>query len=168
MYAIDALWSARMEAEVAKGHLGAKLGFTRISFNYFVSETVFDYILEAVHLIAREGWKLLPLYRFDPDTGLWHHRSCAPDESVSLLDVLAPGRGQYPSAPESVLPGQLEAARRIIAAVQAQPPGELRDAPAISEAFERIRWFPLPSDGLTRLRAGQVPAINQIGRAHGT
>lgn len=171
MYAIDDLWSARMEAEVAKGHLGAKLGFTRISFNYFISETVFDYILEAVHLVAREGWKLLPLYRFDPDTGLWHHGARAREESVSLLDALAPGQSRYRSAPESVLPRQLETARRIIAAVQAQPPVEPPDEPRISEEFERIRWFPLPSEGLTRLRAGNARdggVINQIGGTHGT
>ena len=32
-----------------------------------------------VHLIADEGWKLLALYRFDPDSGLWQHRAGAPD-----------------------------------------------------------------------------------------
>ena len=74
MYPIDDEWSRRMDAEVAKGHLGAKLAFTRLSFNYFITETVFRYIVDAVHLIADEGWKLLPLYRFDPDSGLWQHR----------------------------------------------------------------------------------------------
>ena len=64
-----------------RGRAGAKLAFARISFNYFISEAVFDYIVEAVHLIANEGWKLLPLYRFDATTGLWRHatapRGCA-------------------------------------------------------------------------------------------
>ena len=36
------------------------------------------YVVEAVHLLAREGWKLLPLYRFDPESGLWHHRAGTP------------------------------------------------------------------------------------------
>ena len=70
-------WSRRMDAEVAKGHMGAKLAFTRLSFNYFITEAVFRYIVDAVHLLASEGWKLLPLYRFDPDTGLWQHRGGA-------------------------------------------------------------------------------------------
>ena len=59
---VGAAWSG----EVARGHMGAKLAFVRVSFNYFISEAVFDYIVEAVHLLADEGWKLLPLYRFDP------------------------------------------------------------------------------------------------------
>ncbi|MGZ6658257.1 MAG: aminotransferase class V-fold PLP-dependent enzyme [Solirubrobacteraceae bacterium] len=166
MYAIDEVWSTRMEAEVAKGNAGAKLAFTRISFNYFISETVFDYIVDAVHLLAREGWKLLPLYRFDPVTGLWHHRSGAPEEPPSFHDVLAGGRGRMQSAPETVLPGQLAAARRTIAAVEERPPGGSLDDPEVSEEFERIRWFPLPNEGLQRLRAGDTHT--RTGGSHGT
>jgi len=57
-----------------RGHIGAKLGFVRLSFSYFISDEVFEYILEAVHLLADHAWKLLPLYRFDACSGLWHHR----------------------------------------------------------------------------------------------
>jgi hypothetical protein len=65
--------SAAMHEEVARGHLGAKLAFTRISFGYFASEAAIGYIVDAVHLVADEGWKLLPYYRFDPASGLWEH-----------------------------------------------------------------------------------------------
>jgi len=166
LYAIDEGWSTRMEAEVAKGNAGAKLAFTRISFNYFISETVCDYIVDAVHLIADEGWKLLPLYRFDPVTGLWHHRSATPEELPSLHDVLTGGGGRPSSAPESVLPGQLQAARRIIAAVQGRPPAGPLDQPELSDDFERIRWFPLPSEALARLRAANTRSLT--GGPHGT
>ena len=47
----------------------------RVNFNYFVDEEVFTYVVEAVRLVAREGWRLLGDYRFDPLTGLWHHRT---------------------------------------------------------------------------------------------
>jgi hypothetical protein len=73
MYPIDDPWSAAMHEEVARGHLGAKLAFTRISFGYFASEAAFRYIVDAVHLVADEGWKLLPYHRFDPASGLWEH-----------------------------------------------------------------------------------------------
>ena len=166
LYAIDEDWSTRMEAEVAKGNAGAKLAFTRISFNYFISETVFDYIVDAVHLIAGEGWKLLPLYRFDPVTGLWHHRSGAPEEPPSLRDVLSGRRGRPSSAPESVLPGQLQSARRIIAAVGRRPSAGPLDDAELSEEFERIRWFPLPSEGLAELPATKTRS--RKGGSHGT
>ena len=62
-------------------------GWFRINFNYFISETVFEYVVGAVHLLASEGWKLLPLYRFDPVTGLWQHRSGAAEEPPRLRDA---------------------------------------------------------------------------------
>ncbi len=166
LYSIDEGWSTRMEAEVAKGNAGAKLAFTRISFNYFISETVLDYIVDAVHLIAGEGWKLLPLYHFDPVTGLWHHRSGAPEEPPTLRDVLTGGREWLSSAPESVLPGQLQAARRIIAAVERRPPAGPLDDPELTDEFERIRWFSLPGEGLARLRAANTQS--PTGGSHGT
>ena len=166
LYSIDEGWSTRMEAEVAKGNAGAKLAFTRISFNYFISETVLDYIVDAVHLIAGEGWKLLPLYHFDPVTGLWHHRSGAPEEPPTLRDVLTGGRERLSSAPESVLPGQLQAARRIIAAVERRPPAGPLDDPELTDEFERIRWFSLPGEGLARLRAANTQS--PTGGSHGT
>ena len=52
MYPIDERWSARMQAEVANGHMGAKLAFTRLSFNYYISEPAFAYVVDAVHLLA--------------------------------------------------------------------------------------------------------------------
>ena len=71
----------------AAATLGAKLAFTRITFNYFISETVFHYIVDAVHLLADDGWKLLPLYRFDPATGL-----VAPPRRPAAADARRRGR----------------------------------------------------------------------------
>jgi len=59
----------------------------------------------------------------------------------------------FATAPESALAEQLGAARRIIEDVEIHPPaGALSEQP-VSPEFERIRWFPLPGDGLTQLRA---------------
>ena len=151
MYPIDEEWSERMDAEVARGHLGAKLAFVRLSFNYFMSETVFEYILEAVHLVANEGWKLLPLYSFDPESGLWRHADAHARAPLSLHDALAPA-APHPTAPESVLPGYLQRAREVIAGVEAHPPSA-SPMPALTPDFERIRWFPLPGEALRRQTA---------------
>ena len=88
LYRVDPDWSARMSAECERGRLGAKLGFVRLGFNYFISEDVFRYVLAAVHLLADHAWKLLPLYRFDPASGLWHHRDRGP--APTLGDARAP------------------------------------------------------------------------------
>ena len=136
-YPVDDAWSAEMEAQARLGRLGATLAFARVSFDYFMSETVFDYIVDAVHLIANEGWKLLPLYRFDPDTGLWQHA----EARAVALPRLDDGRVALETAPESALAGQLQEARRIIRGVRATPVD-----PALPPELERIRWFPLPSE----------------------
>jgi selenocysteine lyase/cysteine desulfurase len=157
MYPIDDESSARMDAEVTLGHMGAKLAFVRVSFNYFISEAVFEYIVDAMHLMANEGWKLLPLYRFDPYTGEWHHESGRRRPPLTLHDVsFASGalefQGPRATEPESALARYLEEARRIIREVEAAPPREpLRD-PTVTAEFERVRWFPLPGEALAQLR----------------
>ena len=65
--------SHEFEREIARGCEGIKPGWVRVNFNYFISEAVFDYILRSVELVAREGWRLLPGYRFEAATGLWRH-----------------------------------------------------------------------------------------------
>ena len=141
MYPIDPAWSAAMHDDAVRGRAGTKLAFARISFNYFTSETVFDYIVEAVHLIADDGWKLLPQYRFDVTTGLWQHADAPPAAEPSLADLeLA---DPLPTAPESALAGQLAEARQIMAAAENAPPPR----PSRRRRFDRLRWFPLPDEG---------------------
>jgi selenocysteine lyase/cysteine desulfurase len=142
MYQIDETWSAGMHEQARIGRLGAKLGFVRVGFNYFISEAVFDYLLAAVHLLADHAGKLLPLYRFDPVTGLWQHKSHRP---APTLHKLAPA--PTTSEPDTALARHLDEARRIVHSVQAPR----RADPALPPEFERIRWFPLPGEGVARL-----------------
>ena len=151
LFPIDEGWSAAMEAEVDAGRLGAKLSLVRFSFNYFISETVFEYVVDAVHLLADEGWKLLPLYGFDPDTGLWQHRSRPPEPGLSLEDVSFDGstrRRTRATAPESVLAGHLREARRILGELDYSAAAATTSDPSVSHRFERFRWFPFPGDAL--------------------
>ena len=105
---LDRETSAAHEAEAARGNLGIKLGFVRLSFAYFISEAVFDYLVAAVHFVADHGAKLLPLYRFDASSGLWRHRYELP-RPPAALDDLTPIR--QAAVPESALPDYLDEAR---------------------------------------------------------
>jgi selenocysteine lyase/cysteine desulfurase len=147
-YPVDDRWSDEMDAECSRGHVGAKLAFTRVGFNYFVDEEVFRYILEAVHLLAEHAWKLLPLYRFDPATGLWRHRDAAP--APTLADLAVPRVAREPG---HGLSGHLEQARQIIRSIETAPAHPPASEPFVSAEFERIRWFPLPGEAIARLRA---------------
>jgi hypothetical protein len=147
----------RAPGEIAQGHHGAKLALFRIGFNYFTSETVFAYLVEAVHFVADHGWKLLPLYRFDPYTGLWHHH-CGRPESELTLHALSYDSGTLEvraaraTEREDALPRYLEEARQIVAALEADPPHVAPEDIAVSDDFEAVRWFPLPSEALQALR----------------
>ena len=72
---IDLERSHEFEREITRGCEGIKPGWVRVNFNYFLDDAVADYVIEAVRLVARDGWRLLPDYRFDPVTGLWRHRA---------------------------------------------------------------------------------------------
>lgn len=50
-------------------------GFTRISLPYFISDAELAFVMEAVKMVATEGWKLLPQYIVDVDTGEWRHHT---------------------------------------------------------------------------------------------
>ncbi|WP_163506107.1 aminotransferase class V-fold PLP-dependent enzyme [Fodinicola acaciae] len=151
---IDLDRSHAFEREIAEGCEGIKPGWVRVNFNYFISDTVFDYIVEAVHLVATDGWRLLPDYAFDPATGLWRHRGgpVDPPLRLSMLHYDDTGVLRYPahrqSAPESALAGYLAEARRILA--DAAAPDCTHLPAGLSEDFEHLRWFELPAACLTR------------------
>jgi selenocysteine lyase/cysteine desulfurase len=145
--------SAAHEAEVARGFLGIKLGFARLSFAYYVSETVSDYVIAAVDFLVEHAWKLLPLYRFDPVSGLWHHVN-GPRRQLPGLDELSFARREpRTTLPESVLAGYLDEAYRLVAELEADPPPCDPPPLRVSDEFERLRWFPLPAEALAALRA---------------
>jgi selenocysteine lyase/cysteine desulfurase len=147
-YPIDDAWSRAMEAEVAGGYVGAKLSFVRLGFNYFTSDAVVDYVIEAVHLVANDGWRLLPRYRFEPRSGLWEHADADWRPQVSLGDVRvdgSAGRPAFVTGAERDLPAYLDEARSIFREAAAHPLAAVPD-PVLPRSFERIRWFPLGSE----------------------
>ena len=136
---IDAERSRAIELAVTGSACeGIKPGWVRVNFNYFIDEETFDYIIEAVRLVAAEGAALLPSYTFEPATGLWRHRDAdrlTPPMSLHEVDYSAgamtyPGPPQPPSRPRSrQLPHR--GARRARrggdpAARTVRPPGDQR------------------------------------------
>jgi selenocysteine lyase/cysteine desulfurase len=152
---IDIERSHRFEREIARGCEGIKPGWVRVNFNYFISEAVFDYLLDAVHLIADQGRKLLVDYRFEPASGLWRHRDGPVEPPLRLHGLHYDERGRlrftsaHATAQDAALPGYLEQARRLLAARPAPPDGDTRPLPGLSGDFETLRWFVLPPECLT-------------------
>jgi selenocysteine lyase/cysteine desulfurase len=154
---IDIERSKEFEREIMRGCEGVKPGWVRVNFNYFISEAVFEFVLKAVHLVANHGWRLLPDYRFDPNTGHWCHRRGRRDPPMRLHDVrYRSGKLEYRSAhvrePEWALETYLEEAEKILK----QPPTTTRiDEAPLTDDFEALRWFPLPSEVLRALESAE-------------
>ena len=145
---IDLDTSHEFEREIARGCEGIKPGWVRVNFNYFISEAVFRYILDAVDLVASHGWRLLPRYRFEPDSGLWQHVDGLGEPPLSLADIDYDEGGMHYAShrhrePESRLADHLAQARATLAEEPAVVDGP---AAEVSADFEALRWFWMPAE----------------------
>ncbi|MSP90394.1 MAG: aminotransferase class V-fold PLP-dependent enzyme [Myxococcales bacterium] len=171
---IDLTTSHAFEQEILRGCEGIKPGWVRVNFNYFIGETPFDFLVRAVEFIADHGWKLLPLYAFDPWTGLWRHRAIDAAPLLRLHDIRYDGgrleyRARHATEPEFALAGYLDLAHGIVAhtvegleragAEQPASPLDPPDDPAalrpLSADYRRLRWFPLPDE--VRMELARAP-----------
>ncbi|MFN3198719.1 MAG: aminotransferase class V-fold PLP-dependent enzyme [Bradymonadia bacterium] len=151
---IDLVSSRAFEREIVRGCEGIKPGWVRVNFNYFISQTTFRYLLDAIDLVAEHGWRLLPDYRFCPESGQWRHRNATEHRVLRLADLTyASGRMAYPSRkatePESALGRALEEAK-VLLERGAQPAADASTL-ALNEDFQSLRWFPLPMEACSHL-----------------
>ncbi len=147
--------------EIGHGCEGIKPGWTRINFNYFISDTVADYLIDAVIAIAAGGQRLLADYRFEPQTGLWHHRAGCPEAPLRLADLGYAGDGSMSMPPRRAKVGEdaLAGYLRKAAEQMAGRPDAVEDGPTgLAAEFEALRWFLLPPACL-------APAAPATGRA---
>jgi predicted DCC family thiol-disulfide oxidoreductase YuxK len=145
---------------VAAGWEGLKPGWTRVNLNYFLPDPVADFVIEAVDRVAREDWRLIEDYRFEPGTGLWRHRSDPPPDMPTLADIdygpdgVMTHRGVRPAtdadtAARPAAEGYRDylAAAAVLAARAAGAPRAQAgpdDHPALRALPERLHWFELP------------------------
>ncbi len=153
---IDLERSHEFEREIGRGCEGIKPGWVRVNFNYFISDTVADYIIEAVRLVARDGWRLLGDYAFDASSGLWRHHDGPVEPPLRLRQVTVDGGGlryprQHDRAGEEVLSEHLEHGRRILATAA---PAARAEA-SVNADFDQLRWFDLPE---TSVRSTTLPS----------
>jgi selenocysteine lyase/cysteine desulfurase len=141
---IDVETSTRFEEVIATGCEVIKPGWVRVNFNYFISEEEFEFILESVHMVADQAWRLLPSYTYEIETAIWRHRDGLPKPPASLGDLdFSGGPMEAPlTAPITELGDYLAQAKEILAA-EPQPPGR---APDLGPEGEDLRWFPNPAE----------------------
>lgn len=158
-----------LDDEAAQGCFGLRPGWSRVNLNWFISKLACDYVIDAITLVAQEGWKLLPDYDFEERTGIWRHRAgpVAPPLRLSDLRYDATGALRWSSAHqragEHVLSTQLEQARELLAGRADVVWGDR--AAGLSERAENSRWFLVPQSTTSRAadravgrNAGKAPA----------
>jgi selenocysteine lyase/cysteine desulfurase len=150
---IDLEHSHAFQHEIAAGCEGIKPGWVRVNFTYFLDETVADYIIEAVKFVARDGARFLTDYRFDPPTGLWHHRNAALDPPLRLSDVRYDGPGRAMVCPTYAATADVGVLRdhlrdaELLAAQRDRPVDGITPT-GLRADVEALRWFDLPADCL--------------------
>jgi selenocysteine lyase/cysteine desulfurase len=151
---IDIEQSHEFRREASRGCEGIKPGWVRLSFNYFIAEATFQYIVDAVHFIAKRGAELLPLYRFEPDDGLWCHANVRPEPPMSLDEVsYASGEMAFENrrmTGADQLGTYLLEAQRLATEASTHPDAALAP-PQTTADFEHLRWFPYPSESVSAL-----------------
>lgn len=150
---IDIEQSHEIEAQVVGGCEGIKPGWVRLNFNYFLSDAVVDYLIEAVQFIAENGSKFLEDYRFNVVTGMWRHCTDPIEPPLRLTDVTYDQDGEmtYPrihdQADESIFREHLAAAAELAAKRSdcSESGAGAFILAKLGQGFEHLRWFELPT-----------------------
>ena len=151
---IDAEKSRALDAAVSAGYGCLKPGWLRINLHYVAPEAEIDYLLNALRLVAELGWRLLPAYRLDPQSGTWRHREVAPELPVQLNDLLAePSAPSFTGRPLGALLQEGEALLR--AGASAEHCSAAINDPAIDPAFSSLRWYATTQEAASVLLEAQ-------------
>jgi selenocysteine lyase/cysteine desulfurase len=65
--------SGRYRRQIARGNIGLKPGWVRLTVPYYASDEDVDFILRAVEFVADHGEAFIPAYRLGFADGVWRH-----------------------------------------------------------------------------------------------
>eukprot|EP01126_Amoeba_proteus_P038772 TRINITY_DN4056_c0_g5_i1.p1 TRINITY_DN4056_c0_g5~~TRINITY_DN4056_c0_g5_i1.p1 ORF type:complete len:657 (+),score=132.55 TRINITY_DN4056_c0_g5_i1:1139-3109(+) len=126
-------------------------GFTRINFNYFVSESEFQYVLRAVEFVAKRGWQFLCEYSFNASSNEWYHRCNRKFPFRTWLDIKYKNghvdwkhRSSRPLT-DSILDGYLQEAQMIADRLTTSF-AMVENMTMLSDGIELLRWFTYPGE----------------------
>jgi selenocysteine lyase/cysteine desulfurase len=131
---IDRARSERYRAQIARGVLGAKPGWVRLTLPYYASEADLEFLLSAVEFVADHGEAFVPAYRLGWLDGVWRHIDRPMRDSLPLeLTVEA-----LQEAAQSFAAGDHEAPMSE-SQLRAERARYFDEARATAEAYRR-RW----------------------------
>ncbi len=140
---IDIETSERYREWVRQGYQGIKPGWCRVGFHFAMDDVDVQYLIDAVDCLACCGHRFLPLYDFDPVTGLWKHREYEEQlQPLSLAAALdAPGLSRTalpPAERQAIYRSYLDQARQLANGL-GEPPACC--APVLDGRFAELQFF---------------------------
>ncbi|XP_037284800.2 uncharacterized protein LOC119177604 [Rhipicephalus microplus] len=143
-------------------------GFVRLNLAFYMPEVLVDFVLEAVRQVAFNGWKLLPQYNFNPETGEWKHSMHQVFKDRRWLGSVSYKEGKFvyrvlerenerPSPAGSWQDVLNDASLIFEGATKAAHRAQLADQSLMFDAeAAELRWFLLPSEAKQLLEGTQV------------
>lgn len=128
---------------VRKGFQGIKPGWCRVGFHYSMDDLDAGFITDAIEFVAEHGHRFLPLYAFDPGSGMWSHRQFRETHAVFSLDAALGASG----CDETALPAEARAKIYSECLAEARSWAERLGEPGASaaeadlERFGNLRFF---------------------------
>lgn len=137
--------------------------FLHLSVSYFVGEAEVEYILDAIHFVATDGWKFLPQFSFDRISGEWRRRGRASGLRPEMLSKLARRERQ----PKLQLNASQLVAHRADSMKLARSLARHCELESVEDfcsvtldvSLECLRWFVYPVEAVAMLRLQAVPEL---------
>lgn len=143
---MDMVYSRALEEELGNGFMVLRPGWVRLNFNYFIDEPTFQYLLGAVELIASDGWRLLPYYQYDSESGTWRFQGKKMGLKQEFGDLMG---CREDCAQEIIASSELESYfQQALAELQKPNRTETHYSLNLPERVDDLRWFVLPQDTL--------------------
>jgi len=145
---IDEPTSEKYRSAVQQGHCGLKPGWGRVGLHWVMDDAEADYVIEAIHFLAREGHHFLGLYDFDLSSGTWAHRYAKTTLPEFSLDAALVNEQVEPAT--LTLPLRQQLYRHYLAEARKMAE-QLRNEPQATLAtlggeLEDLQFFALPGD----------------------
>ncbi|KAF2344788.1 hypothetical protein FHG87_024456, partial [Trinorchestia longiramus] len=130
-------------------------GFVRLGLSFTASDEEVEFVLRSVELVCRDGWKLLPQYICNHQTGEWKHRRQQVFKgrqwlgNVSYAGGVFSVRHQEPVKDGASYKNCLAAAQQAFlhaSKVVRQFPDTSADQLILSPESQQLRWFMMPSE----------------------
>jgi selenocysteine lyase/cysteine desulfurase len=139
---MDMRYSRAIQSQIAAGNGVLRPGWVRLNFNYFISESEFDYLLSAIELVAKHAWQVLPYYDFDVASGVWRFQN-----EARLLPASLEGLAfDQLESKTKALPLRWDLGDLLVQAERAMTtlkPKQAETTFHLSAEAERLRWFAL-------------------------